>query len=58
MTVSIHAAISLGKPAHDPNPAQRAKAAEPAVKGAEFGAMVAAFAKAQGGKPASEPPVA
>jgi hypothetical protein len=51
MTVSPHAAAAASVAhAHAGstfNPAQQAKAADPAVKGADFGALVAQFAKAQ-----------
>ena len=46
MSLSIHAsatavaAVAKPKAEHDPNPAKQAKAADPAVKGAEFGALV------------------
>ena len=49
------AAVAKAKPTHDPNPAQEAKADTSEPKGADFGAMVAGFAKAQGGKPAATP---
>ncbi len=50
---SVHASptslAAAGKPKHEhqPNPAQAAKAAEPAVRGSDFGALVASFARAK-----------
>ena len=49
MSLSVHAsahAVAAHAKNH-PNPAQQAKAADPAVKGADFGALVAQFAKAR-----------
>jgi hypothetical protein len=57
MSLSIHAssaavaALAKSKPDHDLNPAKQAKAADPAVKGADFGALVAQFAKAKHAAP-------
>ncbi len=53
---SIHASATAvaAVAKHLPNPAQQAKAAEPAVSGSAFGAMVSSIAKA---KHAPEPVV-
>ena len=56
MALSVNAsptavtALAREKAAPLPNPAQQAKAAEPAVKAADFGALVASFAKERGGR--------
>ena len=43
-----HAAAAANlKPDHPLNPAQQARAAAPSAKGADFGALVAGFAKAK-----------
>lgn len=48
MNVSPHTpAVTHGAAHQELNPSQQAKAADPAVKGADFGALVAQFAKAQ-----------
>jgi hypothetical protein len=39
------------KAGHDPNPAQQARAADPAAKGAAFGALVSSFARAKHAPP-------
>ena len=64
MSLSIHAssaavaALAKSKPDHDLNPAKQAKAADPAVKGADFGALVSQFAKAKHATPDTPvPPV-
>jgi hypothetical protein len=55
MNVSPHtAAVTHGAAHQELNPSQQAKAADPAVKGADFGALVSQFAKAQHA-PATEP---
>lgn len=53
MSLSIHAsqAAIAAHAKHTPNPAQQAKAAEPAVKGADFGALVSSIAKAKHAEP-------
>jgi hypothetical protein len=45
------------KPAHELNPAQQAKAADPAAKGAAFGALVAEFARAKHAPAVTPPPL-
>jgi|KBSSwiStaDraftv2_1062776.scaffolds.fasta_scaffold9233844_1 hypothetical protein len=61
MSLSIHAssaavaALAKTKPDHDLNPAKQAKAADPAVKGADFGALVSQFAKAKHAPPVTPP---
>jgi hypothetical protein len=56
---SIHASATavaaVAKPL--PNPAQQAKAAEPAVSGSAFGAMVSSIAKAKHAPAPVVPPV-
>jgi hypothetical protein len=68
MSLSVHsaaAAIAAHAKVHAPNgksaggdlnPAQQAKAADPAVKGADFGALVSQFARAKHAPPAVAPP--
>ena len=66
MSLSISAASSaiaaLGKHHHEPkaghdlNPAQQARAADPAAKGAAFGALVSSFAKAKHAPPPATTP--
>lgn len=54
----VHAAkVTQDKPL---NPSQQARAADPAAKGADFGALVSGFAKAKHAPPASatQPPSA
>ena len=67
MSLSVHSAAAAlaatAKPhphakgaGNELNPAKQAKAADPAVKGAEFGALVSQFARAKHA-PAAPPPV-
>jgi hypothetical protein len=74
MSLSVHSAAAIaahakvhaphGKGASgDLNPAKQAKAADPAVKGADFGALVSQFARAKHAPPPApitpiEPPPA
>ncbi|MGH6964923.1 MAG: hypothetical protein ACREE0_10600 [Phenylobacterium sp.] len=70
MSLSVHsaaAAIAAHAKVHGPhgkaaggdlNPAQQAKAADPAVKGADFGALVSQFARAKHAPPAPVAPTA
>jgi hypothetical protein len=61
MSLSVHAsshavaALAKSKPEHDLNPAQQARAADPAAKGADFGALVSQFAKAKHAAPVTPP---
>lgn len=68
MSISVNAAsaatAALGKPHHEPkaghdlNPAQQARAADPAAKGAAFGALVSSFARAKHAPPPVTAPTA
>lgn len=69
MSLSVHSAAAAiaatAKPhphakgaGNELNPAKQAKAADPAVKGAEFGALVSQFARAKHAPPAPVEPVA